>query len=195
LAIPEKYQAHLQRFHDYKARNRDKIIARYRVRTYGEGVLEWYVEQWARQSGRCAFCSRHESEVSTPRFPSLVIDHDPGTKRWRRLLCHNCNAAYGLFSENTETLKRVLDAAKEDASCRSAKDITIEVNHTKIAYADGVSIEYGTLAILGGYNRPEQHPTILLHETNGFPHRSVTPGQKVQLADGMRFTVINTGSA
>lgn len=45
------------------------------------------------QSGECAWCGTHESELSR----GLMLDHDHATGRVRRLLCHNCNVIEGLI--------------------------------------------------------------------------------------------------
>lgn len=74
------------------------------------------------------------------------------------------------------------------------QDIEIQVNNTKIHYADGVSVEYGTLAILAGFG-PGEQPTILAKGPPPFEACSVTPGQKIRLIDGMKFTIMNTGAA
>ncbi len=60
-----------------------------------------------KQSGTCAFCA--SIFTNTP-----YVDHKKGTKIVRRLLCSNCNTAYGLVQENTETLRRMLIASEKE---------------------------------------------------------------------------------
>ncbi len=50
------------------------------------------------QEGKCFIC-RTEKRV-------LFIDHDHATGKIRSLLCHNCNAAIGLFDEDPAVLRR-----------------------------------------------------------------------------------------
>lgn len=55
------------------------------------------------QQGRCAGCSRHQSELNR----RLDADHDHKTGFFRFLLCANCNRALG-YAKDSPTLLRKL---------------------------------------------------------------------------------------
>jgi hypothetical protein len=43
----------------------------------------------------------------------LVVDHDHDTGAIRKLLCHNCNRALGLFKDNIDVIRRAADYIEE----------------------------------------------------------------------------------
>jgi len=59
-----------------------------------------------RQNGKCAICGKPPG----PRRPdNLVIDHDPTTGAFRGLIHEKENRSLGVFGDNAEGVKRVLD--------------------------------------------------------------------------------------
>lgn len=71
-------------------------------------TLEKYNEMLKQQDGHCAICPARPEEVGT-----LCVDHDHscclGPKTCglclRGLLCSRCNAAIGLFDDNTDRMR------------------------------------------------------------------------------------------
>ena len=59
----------------------------------------------AQQEGRCAICSRHESEFKK----RLHVDHDHVTGSIRGLLCQQCNVGLGNFADSCERLTNAKD--------------------------------------------------------------------------------------
>ena len=54
-----------------------------------------------KQEGKCAICSRTER--------NFHLDHNHETGKIRAFLCVNCNAGIGMFNEDIETLKKVIE--------------------------------------------------------------------------------------
>jgi len=67
-------------------------------------TLDEYNKMFADQSGCCAICSIHQSEVKV----SLVVDHCHTTGAIRGLLCSPCNLAIGTFKDNITTLQNAI---------------------------------------------------------------------------------------
>jgi hypothetical protein len=59
------------------------------------------------QGGQCAICRRVPEEVGN-KFP-LVVDHDHDTGEIRGLLCNRCNNTMGLFNDDVELFKRIVN--------------------------------------------------------------------------------------
>lgn len=59
-----------------------------------------YNKMFESQSGKCAICSRHQSELSR----TLAVDHCHETGRIRSLLCQQCNQGLGNFRDKIESL-------------------------------------------------------------------------------------------
>ena len=106
----------------YYAKNRDKILAKKKAdrKNNPDKMLNWRLksrygitlEEWnklfERQAGCCAICERHTSMLDRKpdRLLRLVVDQDHTTGRVRGLLCHECNAALGLMSDDPDRLLR-----------------------------------------------------------------------------------------
>jgi hypothetical protein len=43
----------------------------------------------------------------------LAVDHDHKTGKVRKLLCHNCNRALGLFKDNSELMRKAASYVEE----------------------------------------------------------------------------------
>lgn len=69
------------------------------VRYYGISVMDYRV-LFDRQNGRCAICSRHQSEFSK----RLSVDHDHKTRKVCGLLCAHCNGVILQVVENYSDL-------------------------------------------------------------------------------------------
>ena len=86
LRNPEKYNAKQKR---YDLKNPD----RRKNKQYGINLAEMK----KKQNGMCAICSRKVF---------LVIDHCHQTKKFRGLLCNDCNLGLGRFFDSVENLEK-----------------------------------------------------------------------------------------
>lgn len=87
------------------------------VRLYGV-TQEEYDRVFAEQDGKCAICrkppsGRPNGKARDVLEPCLHKDHDHVTKRFRGLLCGNCNTALGLFGDDVDTLLAAVAYLKE----------------------------------------------------------------------------------
>lgn len=78
-------------------------------------TIEQYSEMFEKQEGKCAICGNPETATAKyGKIRSLSVDHDhsccPGKtscgKCIRRLLCHFCNHALGLFRDNPMLIEK-----------------------------------------------------------------------------------------
>lgn len=61
------------------------------------------------QNNRCYLCGSEGFLIGNNNHAErLVVDHCHETGRVRKLLCHNCNRALGLFKENVELLQKAI---------------------------------------------------------------------------------------
>lgn len=122
----EKKAAQLR---EWRARNRDHCRAEARKRyntpegyayheshrlksTYGI-TLEKYNEMLSQQGGLCFICGNPETGNISTRKRTLVVDHDHGTGKVRKLLCTNCNRGLGGFGDNTILMERAIRYIKD----------------------------------------------------------------------------------
>lgn len=100
-ANPERVaeRARLYRLTGQKAKNDRRSHLK---RKFGITV-EQYDAMFSEQGGRCAICKRKPTKGI-----SLHVDHRPGTKRVRGLLCFRCNNALGDFRDRPELLVAAL---------------------------------------------------------------------------------------
>lgn len=75
----------------------------YYLKQYGVG-LPTVQRLFEQQEGKCAICGEEGFKMRDTHKSSLNLDHCHTTGKVRGLLCHNCNRALGLFSDNTERL-------------------------------------------------------------------------------------------
>lgn len=71
-------------------------------------TLEEFDRRLVEQDGKCFLCKRTENECGFARA-GFVVDHCHKTGQQRKILCHSCNVALGLFQDNPETLKRAVE--------------------------------------------------------------------------------------
>ena len=75
-------------------------------------TLKEYNEMFVNQSGCCAICGRHQSELKQ----ALGVDHSHKTRKIRGLLCRACNISLGGFRDNTEILYKAINYLKKQES-------------------------------------------------------------------------------
>lgn len=99
----EAYKAYQE---TYRAKHRDALNSKERIkrlmRVYGVDLI-WVERQLVRQNGKCAICGFTFLFDGKP-INQPNIDHDHETGSIRGLLCHKCNKALGLFSDNPDLL-------------------------------------------------------------------------------------------
>ena len=76
-------------------------------RTYGID-LNWYNEQYAKQGGVCAICSKPETAIIHGKQVSLAVDHCHETGKVRALLCTTCNRGIGMLKHNRDLLQKAI---------------------------------------------------------------------------------------
>ena len=78
---------------DHKNRNRS-LVRNYNI------TIEEYNSMFAEQSGRCAICDKHQTELKQ----QLFVDHNHSTGKIRSLLCTRCNYVVGALETNIAPL-------------------------------------------------------------------------------------------
>ena len=62
------------------------------------------------QDNKCYLCGSEGFLIGKNNHDErLVVDHYHSTGKVRKLLCHNCNRALGLFKDNPELMRRAAD--------------------------------------------------------------------------------------
>lgn len=85
---------------------------KYFVRTYGITVQD-YEKMFEDQQGLCKICNTEGFVMDEKRHKMrLVVDHCHSTGFIRGLLCHNCNRALGLLSDDVVRFERAIDYLK-----------------------------------------------------------------------------------
>ena len=108
----------------WNKRNRDRVLARARElykqndgmgsknsqlkRMYGI-TLDQYNKMLVDQSNKCAICGKEQLKYRR----RLSVDHCHETNKVRGLLCHPCNAAFGLLQENMDIILNMANYAKK----------------------------------------------------------------------------------
>lgn len=85
----------------------------YYRRNYGidDSTLQSMKEE---QDNKCYLCGLDGFVMNSKvHKEKLVVDHDHETGKNRKLLCHNCNRALGLFKDNPEVLRKAADYVEE----------------------------------------------------------------------------------
>ena len=66
------------------------------------------------QNNKCYLCGSEGFLIGKNNHnEKLVVDHDHVTGKVRKLLCHNCNRALGLFKDNPEVLRKAAQYVEE----------------------------------------------------------------------------------
>ncbi len=68
-------------------------------------TLEAWNEIFAAQSGCCAVCGVHQSQINY----RLYVDHNHDTNKARGLLCRGCNTGIGAMKEDPEILDKAIN--------------------------------------------------------------------------------------
>jgi hypothetical protein len=64
----------------------------------------------AEQDNKCYLCGSEGFLIGKNNHSEkLAVDHCHSTGKVRRLLCHNCNRALGLFQDNPEVLRKAVN--------------------------------------------------------------------------------------
>ena len=88
----------------YAATEKGKLAARNTDLRTKMGVTLAEVEVVLLAQGeKCAICSR---DLSGAKWGEKVCDHDHATRKFRAVLCANCNTALGKFQDNPDTLRK-----------------------------------------------------------------------------------------
>lgn len=66
------------------------------------------------QDNKCYICQSEGFLIGKNNHSEkLAVDHCHGTGKVRKLLCHNCNRALGLFKDKPELLRKAADYLEE----------------------------------------------------------------------------------
>jgi hypothetical protein len=89
------------------------VTTAYLQRNYGID-LDKYNEMLHNQDHKCGICKSPGFIMNKDTHKMLlVVDHDHNTGKVRKLLCHNCNRALGLFKDSKEVISTALQYLKE----------------------------------------------------------------------------------
>jgi len=85
----------------------------YYKRNYG--IVEADLEQMKKdQDYKCYLCHCEGFLIGKNNHnEKLAVDHDHVTGKVRKLLCHNCNRALGLFKDNPELMRKAAAYVEE----------------------------------------------------------------------------------
>lgn len=76
---------------------------------YGITIKE-YNKMFESQEGRCAICSKHQTELKK----RLSVDHSHESGKVRKLLCPTCNHGLGNFKDDIVMLQKAIDYLKDN---------------------------------------------------------------------------------
>ena len=77
----------------------------YLKRNYGI-TYETYLQMLQEQNSKCYLCGSEGFLMDKAKHKlKLVVDHCHETEKVRKLLCHNCNRALGLFKDNPDVMR------------------------------------------------------------------------------------------
>lgn len=93
-----------------KTNHRRSINYKYALKSTYNITVDSYNLMYDNQSGCCAICGTHQSELKR----SLCVDHCHDTNRVRGLLCHGCNFAIGFLKDSIANLNSAIKYLKEN---------------------------------------------------------------------------------
>lgn len=101
----------------------------YLMRTYGIRLAD-YRDMQTSQKGGCAICGNTGFKMRAHHRKTLVVDHCHKSGEVRGLLCHNCNRALGLLSDDTGRLRTAIEylEAHREGATTIPKGSTPEAN-------------------------------------------------------------------
>jgi hypothetical protein len=100
----EKIRNRRKKWYSENSTRADKTSKKYWLK-YKYGIsLEERTRLFIQQNGKCAVCSRHESEFKK----ELSVDHSHKTGKVRGLLCAPCNHALGLLKEDVKRMSNLI---------------------------------------------------------------------------------------
>jgi len=99
----KKIKGHKTNWHDFDLKRRYGITA------------NDYKTIFDRQSGNCAICGEHQSEIKK----RLHVDHDHNTGAIRGLLCYNCNLMVGNSHDNPDLLRKGAEYLENGKDCQN----------------------------------------------------------------------------
>ena len=71
--------------------------------------LEKYFQMLEECNNKCMICKKDEIKTRQGNKTRLCIDHCHTSGKIRGLLCHKCNAALGMFEDNTDSIQEALN--------------------------------------------------------------------------------------
>ena len=91
----------------------------YLKRNYGIDY-NMYLEMLKEQDNKCFLCKEEGFVMDKLKHKlKLVVDHCHESGTVRKLLCHNCNRALGLFKDKPEVIQSAVDYIREYKKGRS----------------------------------------------------------------------------
>lgn len=93
----------LKRIKQQREDNPEKYKDNELKNNYGLSYKDW-LAMWNVQNGKCAICGE-----LFDNFSDACIDHEHETGKIRGLLCKKCNLGLGLFRDNLDIVKNVID--------------------------------------------------------------------------------------
>jgi len=103
MPIQVHIKGHKTNWHDFDLKRRYGITA------------NDYKTIFDRQSGNCAICGEHQSEIKK----RLHVDHDHNTGAIRGLLCYNCNLMVGNSHDNPDLLRKGAEYLENGKDCQN----------------------------------------------------------------------------
>lgn len=85
--------------------------ASYDLKQYGLTVDD-YFNMLSKQGGKCQICGTDDPKGRGKMRP-FAVDHCHKTGKVRALLCHRCNGALGMVSDQQEILEKMINYLKE----------------------------------------------------------------------------------
>jgi hypothetical protein len=97
-------RGYYQEYRNNNKQARKKYDREYQIRAAGYTSLAAFLEVVNQQNGKCAICSKEFTKM----MPACA-DHDHAASKPRGALCHKCNTALGLFSEDVCIFEKAIE--------------------------------------------------------------------------------------